>query len=125
MTSDRGLDLAHGARTALRANASAYAYSVFITSCLGVVNTVVGDVTVPRIFLFLGGVTVAFASSGRSLWGPDGRAVGAPGRGCGGSAVRCAGLQDVSISARVQVLRTRTRGRRMTRGPRRGRHRSR
>lgn len=56
-----GFDVLHGARTSLRTNASAYAYSIFITSCFGIVNVAVGSPSVLRIFLFLGGATLAFA----------------------------------------------------------------
>lgn len=60
-TSPEGFDVLHGARTSLRTNASAYAYSIFITSCFGIVNVAVGSPSVLRIFLFLGGATIAFA----------------------------------------------------------------
>lgn len=61
--SDLDLDLAQGARTSLRANATAYAYSIFITSCFGIVSVVIGNPDVLRIFLFLSGATLAFALS--------------------------------------------------------------
>lgn len=59
-TDDQEVDLARGIRTSLRTNATAYAYSVFITICFAIVDITIGGRSVPRIFLFLAGATVAF-----------------------------------------------------------------
>lgn len=61
MSDDVGLDLGRGVRTSLRTNATAYAYSVFITVSFALVDTAVGDRSIGRIFLFLIGATIAFA----------------------------------------------------------------
>jgi hypothetical protein len=60
-SSTAGLVL-HGIRTSIRNNASAYPFSVFITGSLAAVDLVVGDRSVGRIFLFVLGATVAFAT---------------------------------------------------------------
>lgn len=54
------LDLTRGAQTSLRNNASAYAFSVFITACFAIVDAVVSGRSVLRFFLFAAGATVGF-----------------------------------------------------------------
>lgn len=54
--------LRRAVRTTIRHNAAVYGYSVMITSSLGVLQTLSGDPSLPRIFLFLAGASLAFTA---------------------------------------------------------------
>jgi hypothetical protein len=53
--------LVRGMRSAVRNDASAYSYSILITTSFGAVQLEVGSATIPRLFFFVLGATGAFA----------------------------------------------------------------
>lgn len=58
----REFNLLRSVRRAVRSDATAFSYSVFVTACFGLVNLREAPVTVSRLFWFVLGATVGFVA---------------------------------------------------------------